>query len=323
MTPIRLNRRQVLGGAAAAIALGLPALGARASAQEKEARIGYQKGAISLTVLKAQGDFQQRLEDLGYTVTWTEFPAGVPMLEALNVGAIDLGLVGSPPPIFAQAAGADLIYVLATAHDGPTQGIIVPADSDIQTLADLKGKKVANAKGSSANALVVRALQYAGLAWEDIEPVYLLPADAKAAFDGGSVDAWAIWDPYYAAAEAATGARTIATDVSIEFPTRAYYLAARPFATGNSEALEVLHSSLTESETWSQAHIPEVAQLIADETGLPEEIVVTVLERRNVGVELMTPEIVAEQQQTADLFFDLGLLPEKIDIASATLLPQS
>ncbi|MCA9881074.1 MAG: aliphatic sulfonate ABC transporter substrate-binding protein [Thermomicrobiales bacterium] len=321
MSHMHPTRRQVLLGLAAAAAAGLPAI--PALAQGKEVRMGFQKGAVSLTVLKAQGDFQQRLEDLGYTVTWTEFPAGPPMLEAMNAGAIDLGFVGSPPPIFAQAAGADLVYVLASVHDGPTQGIIVPPDSEIQTLADLKGKKVANTKGSSANALLVRALKFGGLEWEDVEPVYLLPADAKAAFEGGSVDAWSIWDPYYAAAEAATGARTIATDVSIEFPTRAYYLASRPFATGNPEALEVLHSSLTESETWSQEHIPEVAKLIADETGLPEETIVTVLERRNVGVEPITPDIVAEQQLTADLFFDIGLIPEKVDILSATLLPQS
>ena len=158
MSQMRPNRRQVLLGLTAAIAAaGLPTLPARA--QSKEARIGYQKGGVSLTVLKAQGDFQKRLEDLGYTVTWTEFQAGVPMLEALNAGAIDLGYVGAPPPIFAQAAGADLVYVLATVANGELQGILAPKDSAIQALADLKGKKVAVAKGSSANALLVRALQ--------------------------------------------------------------------------------------------------------------------------------------------------------------------
>ena len=322
VSDIRPNRRQVLLGLTAAIAAaGMPNLAMHA--QGKEVRIGFQKGGVSLTVLKAQGDFQKRLEELGYTVTWTEFPAGPPMLEAMNAGAVDLGYVGAPPPIFAQAAGADLVYVLATVANGETQGVLVPKDSAIQAPADLKGKKVAVTKGSSANALLVRALQFGGLEWGDVEPVFLLPADAKAAFEGGSVDAWSIWDPYYAAEEASSGARTIATDGSVGAPSRAYYLASRAFATDNPQVLEILQTSLTESETWSQENIDEVAKLIAGETGLPEEVIVTVENRRKVGVEAITPEIVAEQQQVADLFFDIGLIPEKIDILSATLLPQS
>jgi sulfonate transport system substrate-binding protein len=321
VSQIHASRRQILlrfAAALAAIQLPTPT----AFAQGKEARIGYQKGGVSLTVLKAQGDFQKRLEDLGYTVTWTEFQAGVPMLEALNAGALDLGYVGAPPPIFAQAAGADLVYVLATVANGELQGILAPQDSAIKSITDLKGKKVAVAKGSSANALLVRALQSVGLDWSDVEPAYLLPADAKAAFEGGSVDAWSIWDPYLAAEEAVSGARLIATSREIGEP-RAFYVAARPFATGNLEAIDALEISLNESEAWSRQNLDEVAKLIAGETGLPEDVIKTVEQRREIGVERITPEIAAEQQQLADLFFDIGLLPEKLDILSATLLPQS
>jgi sulfonate transport system substrate-binding protein len=322
VSQVRPNRRQVLLGLTATLAAtGLPSLPARA--QSKEVRIGFQKGGVSLTVLKAQGDFQKRLEDLGYTVTWTEFPAGPPMLEAMNAGAVDIGYVGAPPPIFAQAAGADLVYVLATVANTDTQGVLVPKDSAIQAPADLKGKKVAVTKGSSANALLVRTLQFGGLEWGDAEPVFLLPADAKAAFEGGSVDAWSIWDPYLAAEEAASEARSIASDGSVGAPSRSYYMASRAFATENPEVTEVLETSLTESESWSQENIDEVAKLVAGETGLPEEVIVTVEKRRKVGVEAITPEIVAEQQEVADLFFDIGLIPEKIDILAATLLPQS
>jgi sulfonate transport system substrate-binding protein len=321
VSQIHPNRRHLLLGFAAALAATqLPTLPARA--QDKEARIGYQKGGVILTVLKAQGDFQPRLEDRGYTVTWTEFQAGVPMLEALNAGAIDLGYVGAPPPIFAQAAGADLVYVLATVANGELQGILAPKDSPIQTIADLKGKKVAVAKGSSANALLVRALQSAGLDWGDVEPAFLLPADAKAAFEGGSVDAWSIWDPYLAAEEAGSGARLIGSSRDIGQP-RAFYVASRPFATGNPEVIDVLETTLNESEAWSRENLDEVAKLIAGETGLPEDVIKTVENRREIGVERITPEIAEGQQQLADLFFDIGLLPEKQDILSATLLPQS
>ena len=134
-------------------------------------------------------------------MTWTEFHAGPPLLEALNAGALDFGTTGAPPPIFAQAAGADLIYAAATTPSPLEEGILVPKDSPIQSVADLKGKKVAVAKGSSANAFLAYALEGAGLHWGDAEATFLLPADAKAAFDGGCVDAWAIWDPYAAVAE--------------------------------------------------------------------------------------------------------------------------
>lgn len=205
-----LSRRSALklGAAAALAASPLPKTHpSLARAQGGEVHIGSQKGAASLLVLKAQGALEKRLGEIGVNVTWTEFPAGVVLLEGLNAGAIDFGLTGAPPAIFAQAAGADLIYVLSSKPAPDSQAIIVPPDSPIQKPADLAGKKVAVAKGSSTNALLVRALEAGGLKWGDAEAVFLLPADSKAAFEGGSVDAWSIWDPYYAAEQKGTNAR--------------------------------------------------------------------------------------------------------------------
>jgi sulfonate transport system substrate-binding protein len=292
-------------------------------AQSNEVRVGFQKGAPGLLVLKAQGEFEKRLETIGVTVTWNEFPAGPPMLEALNAGAIDFGYTGAPPPIFAQAAGADLVYILATKPSPDTQAIIVPKDSPIQGPADLAGTKVAVTKGSSANALLVRALQAGGLEWGDAEAVFLLPADAKAAFEGGSVDAWSIWDPYYAAEEAVSDVRTIATDGSVGSPNRAFYLASRTFATESDEALQILEQALTESEQWSADHPQEVAQLVSSETGLDVDTLLKAESRRSFGIEPITPEIVTAQQELADLFKEIGLIPESIDIASATLPTQT
>lgn len=322
----RYRRRSLLklglAGAVAAAA-GLPTLAARpgiARAQAKEVRIGSQKGAASLLVLKAQGELEKRLGEIGFGVTWTEFPAGVVLLEALNAGAIDFGLTGAPPPIFAQAAGADLIYVLSSVPAPDSQAIIVPQDSPIQELADLAGKKIAVAKGSSTNALLVRALEAGGLKWGDAEAVFLLPADAKAAFEGGSVDAWSIWDPYYAAEQVATDARAIATDGSIGWLNRSYYLASRGLATENAEALKILAETLSESEEWQSTHSEEVAALLSSETGLAEDVLLLAESRRTFGVEPITEEIVVEQQALADLFYDIEMIPEKLDIRSATLL---
>jgi sulfonate transport system substrate-binding protein len=319
----RTTRRSLLRLAVAGTAaplLGLPLMGSRSvRAQGGEVRIGYQKGSANLLVLKAEGALEERLGKLDYTVSWSEFSSGPPLLE----GSIDFGATGAPPPIFAQAAGADLIYALASKPSPRTQAIIVPPDSAIQTPADLAGKKVAVTKGSSANALLVRALRAGGLDWGDAEAVFLQPADAKAAFEGGSVDAWSIWDPYYAAEENDSGARTIATDESTGSPNRSFYLAARTFAADHADALATLGDALAETDIWAGDHPEEVAKLIAGETGLDERILLKVEERRVYGIEPITEEVVADQQALADLFLEIGLIPASIDIASATLITQA
>jgi sulfonate transport system substrate-binding protein len=316
------TRRSVLGLALAGSAslAAWPALTPRsARAQGGEVRIGYQKGSANLLVLKSKGLLQEALGDLGSTVAWTEFPAGVVLLEALNAGALDFGTTGAPPPIFAQAAGADLIYASAATPSPFEEGILVLQDSSIQTTADLAGKKVAVAKGSSANAFLALALEAAGLQWGDVEATFLLPADAKAAFDGGSVDAWAIWDPYAAVAEDTTGARSIANGETASHTNRSFYLAARPFATDRAEVLAAILATLVESDAWAAQHPEEVASLVAAETGIDEATLLKVEKRSAYGIEPVTEAIVDEQQALADMFLDLGLIPERVDVASATL----
>ncbi|MFT4040444.1 MAG: aliphatic sulfonate ABC transporter substrate-binding protein [Thermomicrobiales bacterium] len=312
-----LRASLLAAGAAALPAFASLPLAARAAGGE--VRIGFQKGSSNLLVLKAQDLLAPVLDPLGYTVTWTEFQAGPPLLEALNAGALDFGTTGAPPPIFAQAAGADLIYAAVTTPSPLEEGILVPQDSAIQTVADLKGKKVAVAKGSSANAFLAYALENAGLAWGDVEATYLLPADAKAAFDGGSVDAWAIWDPYAAVAEDTSGARSIADGTSADHTNRSFYLASRTFATEHAEALAGIISALETSDAWAAANPQEVATLVAGETGISEATQLKVEERSAYGIEPITAEIIAEQQALADKFLELGLIPEHVDIASAVL----
>jgi sulfonate transport system substrate-binding protein len=311
------TRRQLLAASAGA---GLTlALGRQRLRAAGEVKVGFQKGSATLLVLKSSGDLEKRLGDLGYTVTWTEFPAALPLLEAMNAGSIDFGNTGAAPVIFSQAAGTDLIYAVSSASSPLSQGIIVPADSPIQSIEDLKGKKVALAKGSISVALTVAALESVGLKWEDVEPAFLLPADAKAAFNGGSVDAWTIWDPYYALEEGDSGARTVATNESAGLPNRGFYLADRGFATENADVLAAIIASLREAETWVDEHTDEVVETLSAETGLDTDILRVVEERRVHGLEPVTTEVVAGQQQLADLFFSLGLIPTEVDVASATL----
>src|SRR6201994_2251215 len=223
--------------AIAVLSMSTVAAGVGASyGQDKVVRVGYQKYG-KLVLLKGRGSLEGKLKPLGYKVVWTEFPSGPPLLEALNVGSIDFGITGETPPIFAQAAGAPLVYL---AYDPPApqgEAILVPKDSPIKSVAELRGKKVALNKGSNVHYLLVRALENAGLKYGDITPEFLAPSDALAAFSRGSVDAWVIWDPYEAAAEASTGAR-ILTDGPGIVSNYQFYFTSKDFLAHDAKAVD-------------------------------------------------------------------------------------
>jgi sulfonate transport system substrate-binding protein len=282
------------------------------SATEKVLRIGYQKAGL-LAVLKVQGSLEQKLKPLGYSVKWFEFPAGPQLLEALNAHSIDFGYTGSPPPVFAQAAGVGFVYVGAEPGGRHTEAVIVKPGSPLQTVADLKGKRVALQKGSSSNFLLLEALQKAGLRYEDIHPVYLAPADARAAFENGDVDAWVIWDPYYAAAQEALKARTLADYTNLD-TAYSFYEATRDFAQQHPDVIGAVLGQLRSTGQWVTQHPEETAALIAPKVGLDQKLVETWVRRYPYGTTAVTDEIVHSQQSVADAFYGAHLIPQKITV---------
>lgn len=294
-----------------AVALGVLA---PVQAAEQQLRIGYQKGGGLLAVLKAQGTLEQALGAKGYQVTWREFQAGPQLLEALNAGSVDVGYTGSPPPIFAQAAGIDLVYLGAEPASEAVEAIVVPNGSSIHAVGDLKGKKVAVQKGSSANFLLVAALNKAGLTLKDIQPVYLAPADARAAFANGSVDAWSIWDPYLAAIQQSQPVRVLA-DYKGLLHANSFYEGSRRYAEAHPQVIQLLLAELAKAGAWANSHKPEVSRILAQQIGLPEPVITTWQARAGYGVTALTPEIIATQQKTADIFYDQGLIPRKVDVS--------
>jgi sulfonate transport system substrate-binding protein len=300
--------------ARAVLSVGIVAAAVSASyGQDKVVRIGYQKYG-KLVLLKGRGSLEQKLKPLGYTVSWTEFPSGPPLLEALNVGAIDFGIAGETPPIFAQAAGAPLVYL---AYDPPAprgEAILVPKDSPLKSVADLRGRKVALNKGSNVHYLLVRALEQAGLKYTDIQPVFLAPADALAAFTRGAVDAWVIWDPYEAAAEASTGAR-ILTDGTGLVANYQFYFSSRKFLADNAKAVDVVLEALNEADDWTKNNIQSVAEQLSPSIGLPAAVLEVSLRRESYGILPIDSEVIASQQRIADTFVALGLLPNAITVS--------
>ena len=309
------NRRLLLSaglGLAAAVLL-------RPARAAGSIRIGYQKYG-SLVLLKGRGTLETALQPLGTTVTWSEFPSGPPLMEALNAGAVDFGSAGEAPPIFAQGVSAELRYV-ATEPPAPRgEAILVPKDSPIRSVAELRGRTIALNKGSNVHYLLVRALEQAGIPYDAVKLAFLAPADANAAFVRGSVDAWAIWDPFQAAAERSTGARVLADGKGVA-PNRQFYLSRRGFTDASPEVVSAVLEAIGAVDAWAVGHADTVAAELAPSVGIPAPILSVALGRLFYGVAPLDATVIADQQKVADAFHGLGLLPKPIRVADAVWTP--
>lgn len=284
--------------------------------------IGFQKSALNLLVVRDQKLLEQQFPNA--KVEWKEFPAGPQMLEALAVGAVDFGYVGNMPPIFAQAANKDLNYVGYEVYPEESLALVIKNGSAITHINDLKGKRIAVQKGSSAHELLSKILQKANLTWQDIQPIWLPPADARAAFDKGSVDAWVIWDPYLAAAELEGSAKPIIHGKA--FPkTYAFYIGNPHFIKAHPDAPEKIIKSLNEADQWIVNNINVATQTYANNTGLKESVATRSIDRRlkPSPIRPLTPDVIQAQQNIADLFQNLNLIPNRVEIKDMVWSPNS
>ena len=283
----------------------------RAQASVKEIRIGYQKTGV-LVIARQRAVLEKRFAGRQIGIKWIEFTSGPPLLEAMSTGSVDIGAVGDTPPIFAQAANANIVYIAGSPITNG-QGILVPANSSIRTIVDLKGRRIGFAKGTSAHNVVIATLEKAGLTYEDITPVYLTPPDAGPAFANGSIEAWAIWDPYFAIGEKRQSGRILVNAHEVA-KTNSFYLANRDFANTHVRETRDVIDGLAEAARWAEAHRADVASALAAVTGVPLEVQVVAADRASFVMGPVTDEIIATQQAVADRFHKLGLIPKQIAV---------
>lgn len=279
--------------------------------------IGYQKYGL-LPIIKARGDLDKALKQKGINIKWVEFPAGPQLLEGLNVGSVVFGEAGEAPPIFAQAANSKLVYIANQPAAPKAEALIVPKDSNIRSIQELKGKRVVLNKGSNVHYLLLKLLEANHLKLSDIDVVYLPPADARAAFEKGAVDAWVIWDPFFAAAEQQLGAKVLATGENL-VSNHQFYLADREFAEQHPDVLKTVVNELNTTTQWVSQHQTDAAKLLEQQTGLSTEILSTSISRMGFGVKSISNEVAKEQQYVADAFYQQKLIPNKINIQAAIL----
>ena len=280
-------------------------------------RIGYQKFGV-LIILKARGTLDRALAERGCSVQWSEFFAGPPVMEALGAGKIDFGVAGEGPPVFAQAADAPIVYIAAEPPSPEAEAILVPQGSTVKTVRDLRGKKIALNRGSNVHFFTLRALEEALLGANDVVLSFIPPADARAAFESGQVDAWAIWDPYLAVAQKSTGARVL-RDANGLARNPAYYVGSRSFVEQRADVVKVVIDEIEKIDTWARDNPDEVASSLGEQLKIDVDALEVAIRRGKYGVGPITEAVIAGQQIVADTYFKAGLIPKAIKITDAVL----
>ena len=259
MTPRWLGALALLAGAL----IAAPS----AWAQTDVLRIGDSKGVFK-ALLTAAGE----LDHVPYKVEWAEFPVTSPALEALAAGAIDMRGSAAAPLIFALAADAPIKAIAAFRLDGPRESvaILVTPGSPIHRVADLIGKKIGTNKGSVGHHLVLAALQREHIPFDRVTIQFLLPAEARAALQGGSVDAWSTWDPYVSIGEVQDGLRSVVDGTGLTITDGVLVTSVASIASKRVWLADFVGRH-ARAQVWAHQHEDAYAKVYSAQTGLHSE----------------------------------------------------
>ncbi|AFZ56797.1 aliphatic sulfonate ABC transporter substrate-binding protein [Anabaena cylindrica FACHB-243] len=289
---------------------------------KKVVRIVRSKQLTALAVLEQKGTLTKRLESLGYKVEWPEFAAGPQQLEALNAGGLDIASTAESPPVFSQAAGSPLVYLAANSSDGQAISLLVPVNSPVKNFQDLKGKKIAFQKASIGHYLTVRAVEKAGMKLGDVESVFLAPPDANVAFSQKKVDAWFIWEPFVTRNVQNKAGRVLIDGSGGLRDTNNFYTTNRKFYQENPEVIKVFLEELQNSQVWAKNHPKEIAQLLTSATQLDVPTLEKMHSKYDFALVPINEEVINKQQEVADKWLSLGLIPKRVNVRDGFLTPE-
>lgn len=296
----------------------LPARRARASSRSREprvVRIGFQNLGL-LTLVKAYGVLDAALGKRGLKVSWQEYAGGIQIVDALQRGELDVGVVGDYPAVYAQAEGVPAVYVASEPPSRRGAALIAPRDSAIRSVEELRGKRVVVHRASQAHFLLMLALEEAGLEARDIELIFEPPARALSAFQKGAVDAWSVWDPWLSSVRLDLGARVL-RDTAGLFESSVFYLGRQRFAETYPDLIEALREQLYVTARWIESDPGRVTHLVAPGLGMSPRALAASLDRELCGDGIVTPGQVAAQQRVADQCLRLRLIPRPVSVAAA------
>ncbi len=282
-------------------------------------RVGHQPFGV-LSLLKATGALEDALSTSGIDVEWTDCATGMQVIDAIAAGALDIGVVGEAPPVFAQASRAPVVYLAAEPPAPEGEAIVVLERSPLVNLAELRGKSLAISRGANVVYFVVRALEEVGLELSDVDIRALSPADARTAFACGDIDAWAIWNPILASLEHALGTRVL-RDARGLAANRAFYVARQAFADAQPEIVEAFVGQAGAVGRWANDSRALAARILAPEVGLPERAIEAALARTPFDARPLDAESIVAQQRIADTFYSLQLIARPVHVSDAVWAP--
>jgi sulfonate transport system substrate-binding protein len=297
----------VLFGAAVSVAITASAM----AADVVTLRVGDQKGG-NRSLLEIAG----LARDLPYKIEWSEFPAAAPILEALNAGALDVGYTGDLAFLTVYAAGAPIKAIGGTRADARTQAILVRADSPIKSAADLRGKRLAGTRGGWGQFLIDATLEKAGHKIEDATFAPLGPVDAKIALLAGSIDGWAVWEPYVSYATLKDNARIVADGEGLT-PTITFFVASDQAIATKRAAVQNLVQRLDRARLWSLDHLSEYAKSTAELTKLPEDVLLAAYTAQRTSPIAIDAGVVKAVQEASDRATRYGILAKTLDVSKA------
>ncbi|MBD2615751.1 ABC transporter substrate-binding protein [Nostoc linckia z18] len=292
------------------------AIAASSGIKTKVVRMGYMTAG---DITRSRQVLEKRLNPLGIKIEWAKFTAGPQLLEAMNVGSLDVGAVGETPPIFAQVTGIPFVYIASTKPPtGEGTAIVVHKDSPIKTVADLKGKTLAFQRATASQYFVVKALQEAGLKLSDVKHLNLISPETRAAFIRRSIDAGVINDPQLAEFQRTVGVRILRDGKGIT-TQGGYWLAARSFVKDNPELVKIILEEVNNVGKWAEANPRDVAEIIGRDAKLDISTLEKVVRRRRYTLRPINDEILSGQQKIADLFYEQKFITKKINVKEAAL----
>ena len=214
------------------------------------------------------------------------------------------------------AAGATIKAIGGTRSDARTQAILVRRDSPIKSVTDLKGKRLAGTRGGWGQFLIDATLEKAGYKIDDATFAPLGPVDAKIALVAGSIDAWAVWEPYVSYATLKDNARVIANGEGLT-PTVTFIVASDGAIATKRAAVQDLVQRLNKARLWSLDHLPEYARNTAELTKLPEDVLLSAYKAQRTSPIAIDGNIVKEVQEASDRATRYGILAKTLDVNKA------
>lgn len=273
-------------------------------------RVANQKSTIK-ALLEASGESQ----NVPYEIKWSEFPSASPLGEALNAGAVDVGALGDAPYVFALGAGASIkVISIIHAEGRNTTALLVPKDSPIKTAADLKGKKIVTGRGSIGHYLAIKALNDAGLTTQDVQFIFLLPAESRLVLDNGTADAWATWDPYTTVVTSQSNARVLVSGKHL-LSNHLYFAATGQAIADKRVQLDDFVARIDRAYAWANTHPEQYAAAQAKITGLPLAVHIEVAQDTHLSPVTIDDTVIHGLQATADTYVKEGLLSKHIDVS--------